>query len=117
MKSALLRMQAARNGSSKKIQNLNPAGNDPKMHDFTFRYEFLDEILSPISRHEKEITTLSRSCDGIVIDGVVKLCNGYPSPAAKFRRRIRKTVEITPAKNRRCAAINSIFLCNSGTIF
>ena len=33
----------------------------------------------------------------------------YPSSAAKFRRRIRKTVEITPAKNRRCAAINSIF--------
>ena len=37
----------------------------------------------------------------------------YPSPAATFRRRIRKTVKITPAKNRRCAAINSIFHCCS----
>ena len=36
MKSALLRMQAARNGSSENFQDFNPAENDPKMQDFTF---------------------------------------------------------------------------------
>ena len=67
MKSALLRMQAARNGSSENFQDFNPAENDPKMQDFTFGRGRLVEILSPISRHEKDNLTLSRICDGIVM--------------------------------------------------